>query len=94
LTTVEIIAALQSLDPSEMPKIAVAVAARWAEAASPNRTAAETDELLSASEAAKLLSMSVSFLYHNRNIPCVKLGARRMYSRQALQKFIHRQSRA
>jgi hypothetical protein len=94
LTTGEVIAALQSLDPSEMPKIAIAVAARWAEAAYPNTRAAEPDELLSACEAAKLLRMSVSFLYHNRKIPCVKLGARRMYSRQALQKFIDKQSRA
>lgn len=50
----------------------------------------EMDTFISHNEAAALLNMSPGTLYHRKDIPYTKTGGKRIYSRLALVKFLHR----
>jgi hypothetical protein len=91
LSTADIIAAIAALDPSEAPAILSAGYALMARAADkPNGTG--DDELVDASEAARMLGMSESYLYHATKLAFrVKVGRRQMFSRNGIQKFINKQ---
>jgi hypothetical protein len=86
LTVVELITAIQQSDPSDAPALLAAIAALLAK---PHSNGASDDELVDASEAAELLGMSESYLYHTKKLPFrVKVGRRQMFSRNGIQKFI------
>lgn len=49
----------------------------------------QSERLLSGREAAKLLGMSLAWLYQSE-VPCVRLGRRRLYRSDDLRAFVSR----
>jgi hypothetical protein len=88
LTAAEIIALLAALAPAE--RRAVVVAAVLMEGEGKAMPAAPDDELLDANQAAAMLGVSRSKLYHTRFDFVVKVGGSRRYSRNGMQKYIER----
>ena len=82
----EILAAISAVDRKHLPALLAAIAARLVEPAGD----IVDDELVDAQEAATMLGVSASYLYHAEKLPfAVKgLGRRRMFSRVGIQKFI------
>lgn len=52
----------------------------------------QSDRLLSGKEAAKLLGMSLAWLRQSE-VPCVRLGRRRLYRSADLRSFVNRRVR-
>jgi hypothetical protein len=90
LTAAEnILALIAQIDPADIPAVLAACAARMA-AVMQHSKGADDDGLVDAKEAARLLAVSPSFLYHRRLDFAVQVGRRRMYSRKGIQRFIAR----
>jgi excisionase family DNA binding protein len=86
----DIIAEIDQLASDELPRLMLYVAARMAAVKSTPATA--EDELLSVKEAAIMLGVSRSKLYHDSTLPfMVKVGSSRRFSRNGIQKFIEKQ---
>jgi Helix-turn-helix domain len=86
VTITEIIGAIAELDPADCPAILAAVAARLAQ----TRESPPDHELIDVDEAARMLGVSRSWLYHRTLHFVVKVGGRRMFSRDGIRKFIEK----
>ena len=84
----DILSAIAVLDRDQLPALMLAIAARMASAKS--TPVAADDELLSVQEAATMLGVSRSKLYHGDFPFVVKVGGARRYSRNGIQKYIER----
>jgi predicted DNA-binding transcriptional regulator AlpA len=78
-------------DITALSAIGVALSARIA-ALAQHSNGKPDDELLDAHEASAMLGISESYLYHAKKLPyAVKVGTRKKFSKQGIQKYITRQ---
>lgn len=88
MSLADIITAISTFDQHDLAALLAAIAGRMAQVRDQPDGA---DGLVDTSEAARLLGVSESWLYHAEQLPfAVKVGGRRMYSRTGIQKYIRR----
>ena len=88
MSVTELIAAIATIEREQLPALLTAIAARLAEPTSKP----VDDDLIDVSDAARMLGVSESYLYHAKRLKyAVNVGKRRMFSRTGIQTFIQKQ---
>jgi predicted DNA-binding transcriptional regulator AlpA len=82
----DLIEAIGALDRADLAALLAAIAARMAQPVA--KPGDGPDNLVDIEEASRLLGVSRSWLYHRKVPFTVKIGGRRMYSRDGIQRYI------